>query len=163
MSIGISGHDHIKVLLPWWLSAIVLTPEKGRERKREMARQKEKVCHGWRKCVCLCVNERDIRGEYLVYTISLLNIAWWTASGRKQRAASDIDISICVWTCVCVSIFIIKVLFIHIQCGVCMCDGEKKQLIKQPSYLCSPGQWWRQEWRQSCSGRFQWSKSIFLY
>lgn len=61
--------------------------------------------------VCVCELERyrnSVRmketfvGEYMVYTISLLNTAWWTASGRTQRAASDIDISICVWTCVCV-------------------------------------------------------------
>lgn len=93
----------------------------------------------------------------MVYSISVLNVAWWTASGRKQKAASDIDVSICVWTCVCVSIFIIKVVYIHIHC-MSVRVIERKTIIKQPSYLCSSGQWWRQEWRQSRCGRLQRSK-----
>lgn len=56
------------------------------------------------------------------YGIAVLNVAWWAASGRKQRAASDIDISIRVCGLVCVASFIIKVLNIYTySIYICVC------------------------------------------
>lgn len=62
------------------------------------------MCHGWRKSnsVCMCVSERvseksklclyegAVQCECMVYSISVLNVAWWTAS----------DIDLCVDLCV---------------------------------------------------------------
>lgn len=74
MSIGISGHDHIKALLPWWLSAIVLTPEKKKEREMERWLDEE-----GKNVLCVCVRMTEIKkslyrgmfGENIWYTISL--------------------------------------------------------------------------------------------
>lgn len=85
--------------------------------------------------VCVCELERyrnSVRmketfvGEYMVYTISLLNTAWWTASGRTQRAASDIDISICVWTCVCVFPSLLLKFSLYTYSVVYVCVMERK-------------------------------------
>lgn len=105
MSIGISGHDHIKALLPWWLSAIVLTPEKKKEREMERWLDEE-----GKNVPCVCAYDWDqkifVQGdvwrEYMIHNISVLNVAWTVDRDRKEAKSSQWYwyIDLCAHLCV---------------------------------------------------------------
>lgn len=125
--------------------------KKGRERKREMARQKEEV--PWLESVCVCV---WMRGNKIVFGHGRQPM-----KGGKEEPVVLMNRSVC-GLCFHLPSFHYQSSFILYTNRRMYAWWGEKQLIKQLSCLCSTGQWWRQEWRQSRSGRFQWSKSVFL-
>lgn len=96
----------------------------------------------------------------------------WTEIEKKQRAASDIDISICVRTCVSLlfnfSMYTRSILYLCAgdwggRKKLFYLNGSWKIMFSPFFYLCSSGQRWRQERRQSCSGCLQWGETpVFL-
>lgn len=105
MSIGISGHDHIKALLPWWLSAIVLTPEKKNEREMERWLDEEgKKCA---VCVCVWLRSKNLCTEgclVRIYDIQYLCVKCCMDSGRRSKGSKEQPViliyrSVCALVC----------------------------------------------------------------
>lgn len=102
-----------------------------RGRKREVASQRVRKCHGWRKSVFMCTRERECFHErhvcrvYAVCDVYVLNVGWWTDSPRKARAARDIDVLICVCALACGFLSLLFCVYRYSIWNVCQESKEK--------------------------------------
>lgn len=72
----------------------------------------------------LFLYEGDVQSIYGIYSIPVLNVAWWTDNGWRQRIANNIDVLTCVCVHLCVFSSLLFKFSVH-TLNVCVDHRER--------------------------------------